>query len=192
MLRKCAAPVQERLVAEREEAVAALQARVRALEGGAGAERDGLLALVDADYDLVVTSPLQRCSRLAEHIPGGERRSEPRIMEYDFGDWELRPWAELRGPETKTWMHNFVDEPAPNGESMRIMQARVLDYWNELLVSDYAKVAVVTHSGVQRLIHAHVLHTPLTHIFRLELAFGEVIRVNVADARDGHATLRHL
>lgn len=156
------------------------------------AERDKVLGVIDSDYDLVVTSPLQRCALLAEHVTGAERRTEARIMEYDFGDWELRPWAELRGPETKTWMHNFVDEPAPNGESMRIMQARVLAYWAELLGTDHGKVAVVTHSGVQRLIHAHVLDTPLTHMFRLELAFGAIIRVTVGDRGDGHATLRHL
>ena len=36
--------MQERLVAEKEEAVAGLQARVRALEGGAGAESRDLHA----------------------------------------------------------------------------------------------------------------------------------------------------
>lgn len=155
------------------------------------AEREAVLAKLPADYDLVVTSPLQRCALLAEHITGAERRVEPRVMEYDFGDWELRPWSELRGPQAATWMHNFVDEPAPNGESMRMMHARVQEFWGELVDGSHETVAVVTHSGVQRLIHAHVLETPLTHMFRLELAYGAVIRVKVSGT-ERHATLRHL
>lgn len=155
------------------------------------AERDNVLGRIDNDYDLVVTSPLQRCARLAEYVEGERHSTDPRIMEYNFGDWELVPWSELRGPETKTWMHNFVDTPAPNGESMRIMHARVLEHWEELLAGTHEKVAVVTHSGVQRLIHAHILLTPLSHMFRLELAYGAVIRVTAAGT-DGQATLRHI
>ncbi len=142
-------------------------------------------------YDLIITSPLQRCARLAATISGDHRRQDERIMEYNFGDWEQRPWSELKSDEAKNWMNNFVDQPAPNGDSIVSMQHRVLQFWQELLDCEHDKIAVVTHSGVQRLIHAHILQTPLTHLFRLELEFGAVIRVK--HQRDtALTTLRHL
>ena len=143
------------------------------------------------DYDLVVSSPLQRCALLADTVNGKTRRHDARIMEYNFGDWELLPWQDFKSQQAQDWMNNFVDQPAPNGDSITSMQNRVLEFWHELLVSGHENVAVVTHSGVQRLIHAHILETPLTHLFRLELDFGAMIRVK--HQRDTKlTTLKHL
>lgn len=142
-------------------------------------------------YDLVITSPLQRCALLAATISGTKRRQDKRIMEYNFGDWERLPWSEFKSDKAQQWMNNFVDQPAPNGDSIVSMQHRVLEFWQELLDSKLEKVAVITHSGVQRLIHAHILQTPLTHLFRLELGFGAVIRVK--HQRDtALTTVKHL
>lgn len=142
-------------------------------------------------YDAVISSPLQRCARLAATIEGDTNLHDQRIMEYNFGDWELLPWSDFKSERAQNWMDNFVDQPAPNGDSIITMQERVMDFWSELLTKEHEKVAVVTHSGVQRLIHAHILATPLTHMFRLELGFGAVIRVK--HQRDtGLATLKHL
>jgi len=88
-------------------------------------------------------------------------------------------------------MDNFVDQPAPNGDSIISMQRRVMAFFNELLEHDYESVAVVTHSGVQRLIHAHVLSTPLQHLFRLQLDFAAVIEVK-SNASTGLLTVKHL
>jgi hypothetical protein len=49
--------MQERLVAEKKEAVAALEQRIRALEGGAGAERQDLAAQLQA-----VQRALEECA----------------------------------------------------------------------------------------------------------------------------------
>lgn len=142
-------------------------------------------------YDRVISSPLQRCLQLAKTLETDSLLEDPRIMEYDFGDWELKPWAEFKTTQAQNWMNNFVDQPAPNGDSMVIMQTRVLQFWTELLENGHQNVAVVTHSGVQRLLHAHILQTPLKFMFRLELGFGAVIRVkHNVDA--GFTTLKHL
>ena len=142
-------------------------------------------------YDALYTSPLQRCSKLAKHINAKQRFTDKRIMEYNFGDWELLPWNELTSEEAKVWMDNFVDQPAPNGDSIISMQTRVMAFFNELLEHDYESVAVVTHSGVQRLIHAHILSTPLKHLFRLQLDFAAVIEVK-SSAPTGLLTVKHL
>ena len=142
-------------------------------------------------YDAVFTSPLKRCSLLAEHIQGDKRFMDKRIMEYNFGDWELVPWREFKSASAKSWMDNFVDQPAPNGESLIIMQERVMAFFCTLLKQNYQTVALVTHSGVQRLIHGHILNTPLTHLFRLQLGFGAVLEINY-DASSDLLTVKHL
>jgi len=143
------------------------------------------------NYDLVVSSPLQRCLRLAQTLNTDTLEQDPRIMEYNFGDWELQPWSEFKSAQAEHWMNNFIDQPAPNGDSMISMQTRVMSFWLETLSRDVKRIAVVTHSGVLRLLHAHILETPLSHMFRLELDFGAVIRITHKSAT-GLTTLKHL
>ena len=154
-------------------------------------EKDIVLSKTLDEYDAVYTSPLQRCSKLAEYINGKYRTIEPKIIEYNFGDWELKPWSEFKTQSAKEWMDNFVTQPAPNGDSMISMQKRVMSFFNELLKKDYQTVALVTHSGVQRMIHAHVLETDLKHLFRLQLDFGAVIEVK-SELSSGLLTVKHL
>ena len=142
-------------------------------------------------YDAVYTSPLQRCSILADTLEAPFQHVDRRLMEYDFGDWELLPWSKIKSSEADAWMNNFIDQPAPNGESMIMMQQRVEAFWSDLLMQKYNSVAVVTHSGVQRLIHAAILNTPLSHLFRLQLDYGAVLEVQY-HRKDGLQTVKHL
>ena len=154
-------------------------------------EKRAVLNKLNNEYDAVYTSPLQRCAKLAKQINSQQHITDKRIMEYNFGDWELLPWDEFKTDIAKHWMNHFVDQPAPNGDSIISMQQRVMSFFNELLTKDHQKVAVVTHSGVQRLIHAHILETPLTHLFRLQLDFGAVLEVNSNQA-SSLLTIKHL
>ena len=155
------------------------------------AERDIILSKLKSNYDAVFTSPLIRCARLAESIQAPKRFSDKRLMEYHFGDWELKPWNSFKTEDQRTWMNNFVEQAAPNGESLITMRDRVLDFWLELEKTNYKNVAVVTHSGVQRLIHAYVLDTPMNKIFSLSLVFGAVMELN-SSLNDELLTIRHL
>ena len=154
-------------------------------------EKQAVLAKLNADYDAIYTSPLKRCALLAKHIVSEKRFSDKRLIEYDFGDWELLPWKEFKSEEAQNWMDNFVDQPAPNGESMIIMQKRVDEFWQELVQQPYERVAIVTHSGVMRIIHGLILSTPLTHLFRLQLEFGAIMEVH-SELNNSLITVKHL
>lgn len=130
-----------------------------------------------SEYDALYTSPLQRCALLADSINSKNRFEDDRILEYNFGDWELKNWNELDRTETQNWMDNFIDQPAPGGDSIISMKTRVDAFFAQLIKSDYATIAVVTHSGVQRILHAHILQTPLSHLFRLQLDYGAVLEI---------------
>jgi len=158
-------------------------------------ERDVVLSKLKGEYDAVYTSPLQRCAKLAKSVKGKKRITDDRLMEYNFGDWELLPWNEFKSDQSQQWMNNFVDQAAPNGDSILSMQTRVDDFFDELFKQTYKRVAVVTHSGVQRLLHARVLQTPLERMFRLQLDFGAVMELNHDyDEKSGSTTLtiKHL
>lgn len=142
-------------------------------------------------YDAVFSSPLKRCDLLSKKLETDHHQSDDRLMEYNFGDWELLPWSDFTSSEAQSWMQDFVNQPAPNGDSMLSMQARVNDFWADLLASDHKKVAVVTHSGVQRLIHAAILETPIQHVFRLQLDYGSILEVN-SNKESGLITVKHL
>lgn len=154
-------------------------------------EKQAVLNKTLSRYDAVYTSPLQRCSKLARFLQSEHRVTDPRLMEYNFGDWELLPWSEFKSTSAKNWMNDFVNQPAPNGDSVISMQDRVMDFFNTLLEKNHTSVALVTHSGVQRLIHAHILNTPLTHLFRLQLDFGAVLEIK-SELSTGLLTVKHL
>jgi len=163
-------------------------------------ERDTVLSKLHNEYDALFTSPLRRCAKLAQSISAKQRASDERLMEYNFGDWELLPWDQFKSDASIHWMNNFVDQPAPNGDSILSMQARVNDFFDELFQQDYKSVAVVTHSGVQRLLHARVLQTPLENMFSLQLDFGAVMELKYNGVTDNGAgnnndaflTIKHL
>ena len=136
-----------------------------------------VLVKLNSRYDLVVSSPLSRCISLAEKISADHLMIDKRLLELDFGSWEMRRWSEIDQQELKDWSEGYLNNSPPNGESLKIMNARVLDFWNWLLIQEYKKVALISHAGVLRLIHAMIFSIPLEKMFQLDLDFGSVIRV---------------
>jgi alpha-ribazole phosphatase len=69
----------------------------------------------------VYTSPLTRCTQLAERIGAGQMTAVPQLKEMHFGDWELQPWSAIPQQELNPWMEDFVSHQVPNGESMQLL-----------------------------------------------------------------------
>lgn len=129
-------------------------------------EQQKVLAALPSSFDLVYSSPLKRCRRLAGKLTTGSVLIDDRLMEMNFGDWEMQSWDDLPKAAVKAWMKNFVNTSPPNGESMLALQQRVLTWWDTLDKNSSGKIAVVTHAGVIR-----VLHTSINNI-KLEDSFG--------------------
>lgn len=117
------------------------------------------------------SSPLRRCAELAVEL-GETVIYEPRLMEIDFGRWEMQPWNSLGAATLDAWIASGYDAALHGGEALPAVQARVLD-WLQGLPGD-AEVVAVTHAGVIRLL-LHWFHGwPLEHCLRLPLAFGGI------------------
>ena len=98
----------------------------------------------------IVTSPLQRCQRLAEHIGASLSlpvRADARLREMDFGTWEGRAWSDIARAELDHWAADFLHARPHGGESVAMLTARTRE-----ALAEYAAlqdhILIVTHAGV--------------------------------------------
>ena len=126
--------------------------------------------------DVLVSSPLNRCKRLADKI--GEHFEQPviideRLREMDFGDWEGLKWEDILRQELDSWRDNFYEARPHGGESVKMLTDRVLS-----AISDYRKTGkrhiVVCHAGV---IKAATSQGKSAEDFETSVPFGGLIQL---------------
>ena len=125
-------------------------------------------------FDAVYSSPLKRCQLLAERLNGTEVQYDERLLELDFGGWEMKSWNAINQEELNFWMDNFVEQKTPGGESFHELLVRVTALLKDLEKNPLDTIALVTHGGVIRTIIAHILGMPLQNAFQLRLDCGGV------------------
>jgi alpha-ribazole phosphatase len=101
----------------------------------------------------IVSSPLQRCEQLAHALQGLRPdltyKTDPRLQEMDFGNWEGCAWQNISPGELKAWTDGFAHQcVGGNGESATQVMARVAAAFDEL--QGLADTLWVTHAGVIR------------------------------------------
>ncbi|QHT71071.1 alpha-ribazole phosphatase [Rhodocytophaga rosea] len=101
--------------------------------------------------DCIFSSPLSRCLLLAEklqqsyHVP---LLQDIRLMEMNFGEWELKAWNDMDQTSLNKWMNNYVSEICPGGESYSDLIYRVKEFIQELRKLSDKKILIITHGGV--------------------------------------------
>lgn len=144
---------------------------------------------IDKDFDLIISSPSQRCQLLAKYFRLNHETDE-RIREMNFGDWELKKWDEIPEEEINPWYEDFVTIKAKNGENLLEMQSRVSEFWTELISKESVnKVLIVTHAGVIRLIIQAILQFPLKNMFSIQIDYGKRA---VIDVKNGLVSIRNI
>lgn len=147
------------------------------------------LIQIEKDFDLIISSPSERCQLLVKHFHFSYQIDE-RIKEMNFGDWEMKKWTEIPKEEINPWYEDFINVKATNGENLLEMQTRVSEFWNELLSKkDINKILIVTHAGVIRLILQSVLKLPLENMFNLQIDYG---KRTVIDVKDGFISIKNI
>lgn len=119
-------------------------------------------------FDVVYTSPLSRCVRLAEYCGYPDTLRDARLLELDFGAWEMQRYDEIRDPHLAEWYADYLHQPATGGESFEGQLRRVACFLDELRRKPYRRVAVFTHGGVIACAQVYA------GIVRLEEAFSHV------------------
>lgn len=149
-----------------------------------------------ADWDALVSSPLQRCARFADELAlthGLPLQLEPGLQELHFGAWEGRSAAELMVDSERElglfWNDPYTFTP-PEGEPLVRFEARVLAALARLQAQHAGKhLLLVTHGGVMRLLLARARGLPREHLLQVEVSHGALFSVLVDD-RSGLQELR--
>ena len=133
----------------------------------------------DDHYDEVISSPLSRCTKLADFL-AFDYQTEPRLKELNFGKWELQEWEEIDRNTLQSWSEDYINGATPEGESLQAMEQRVVSFLEEIFEKHpNGKVLLVTHAGVIRIIISHINKTPLTEMFSIKVGFGELLKVKM-------------
>jgi alpha-ribazole phosphatase len=135
----------------------------------------------------VITSPLQRCEQLAQALCG-ERpdltyRTDARLVEMNFGEWEGVPWADIPRAALDAWTADFENHRFGGVESANEVLSRVAAVWRETqacMAGEGGTTIWITHAGV---IRAHSMLTQGIEIVTQASqwpakapAFGEFVR----------------
>ncbi|WP_454046483.1 alpha-ribazole phosphatase family protein [Chryseobacterium sp. Marseille-Q8038] len=133
---------------------------------------------LENDYDLIISSPSQRCCLLADYFKFNYQTDE-RLREMNFGNWEMKKWTDIPEEEINPWYKDFIHVKASGGENLLEMQARVLRFWNELIQKKEAeKILIIAHAGVIRLILQAVLQFPLEKMFSIQIDYGKKVIIH--------------
>ncbi|MEG1585697.1 MAG: alpha-ribazole phosphatase [Bacteroidales bacterium] len=126
----------------------------------------------------VFSSPLSRCRRLAAFCGYSEPHIEQRVMEMNFGDWEMHVFDEISDEHLRTWFNNWIEETPTNGESFRTMIARVADFIGDLKARGHKRAVVFTHGGVIACARIHAGQTTPEQAFDNPANYGEIVRLH--------------
>ena len=122
-------------------------------------------------FDLVLSSPLQRARETCEIAGFGDRMQlEDGLLEWDYGDYDGRTTSEIREerPDWYLWR-----DGCPNGESPEQVAARV-DPVVERARHAEGNVALFAHGHVLRALGARWIEQPVATGGRLGLSTGAI------------------
>lgn len=129
----------------------------------------------------IYSSPLQRCLKLARAHAGEVTVAEDvRLMELDFGDWELKSWDDIPRGLVDVWAEDHVMQAPPNGESFHALYLRAKEFLHEKsTLHAQQDLLVFTHAGIIRALLAEALNLHLADTFRLHIDYGSVTQITM-------------
>ena len=135
-------------------------------------------------WQVLVSSPLQRCAHFADELGGRldlPVQREPGLQELHFGDWEGRSAAQIMEDQAdalgRFWADPYAYTP-PNGEPVQAFSERVLAAVERLSHQHAGKrVLLVTHGGVMRLLLARARGLPKQQLLQVEVGHGALVRL---------------
>jgi alpha-ribazole phosphatase len=124
------------------------------------------------------SSPLRRCTKLASFLSNNNYISDERMMELNFGDWELQPWDSIDSQQLNAWMADFVNFKIPNGENFMDLALRCRIFWEQLTQnSSHQNLFIITHAGVIRSLLAHILEFSLHKSFDIQIDYASITKI---------------
>jgi broad specificity phosphatase PhoE len=137
-------------------------------------------------WQLVVSSPLQRCLYFAETLGkeiNSEVFSQRGFIEMDYGDWDGRPFKEVRAEDPELF-NNVWQKPhdyaPPNGETFHEFYERVDNAWQQLIKDHQGKhILLICHGGVIRALLGKLMQSPLTALSRIDVPYASLSQIKI-------------
>lgn len=137
------------------------------------------IAAAVPDAAIVVTSPLARCRQTAEAF-GLEVRVDDRLVELDYGEFDLTPLRDIPSEVWAAWRRNSDFRP-PGGETLNELGQRVGEALAELAESAVTRdVVVVTHVSPIKASVAWALDCPMEISWRCFVAQASITEIAVS------------
>jgi broad specificity phosphatase PhoE len=158
---------------------------------GLGHSQAGLLArhFASLGCELVQCSPRRRTRETAMPIAaqcGCELEIAPALDELDAGEWSGRTFAQLSGdPGWQRWNRHRANGRAPGGESMRELQARIVDHVAQLAERGLARAVLVSHAEPIRAMLMHSRGIALDDFHQVEVGPASVSILDLARSPAG-------
>jgi len=140
-------------------------------------ELQTIVEKLPGQVDSIFSSPLLRCKELAGKIAASfddptEFKIDDRLVEMNFGKWELKKWCEIPREEFAHWEKDVVLNAPPNGESFSELYLRVNDFFQELIKTDHQNVIVISHAGVIRCLLSIINNISLLDTLKITIDYG--------------------
>jgi alpha-ribazole phosphatase len=122
--------------------------------------------------DKLFTSPLSPCIELSKRLSSHyemESVSDNRLMEINFGSWEMKKWDDIDQNDLTIWMNDYLTQTCPLGESYNDVKHRLKHFILENLLDDLTYL-IITHGGIIKCFHGLVNNT---HGMDLAIGYGE-------------------
>lgn len=159
-------------------------------------------------WDVVVSSPLGRCSSFADWVVSESKSVNSNVIikdqwrEVHYGDWEGLSTHDIwkKSPEVmeKLWRQP-LDFCAPNGESVRDFSQRIEGAWESLLNEFQGKrILLICHGGVMRMLLQQLLLMAPEAMNRFSIPYAAMSRFRVdhsmgkSERQDWPSLITHL
>lgn len=123
-------------------------------------------AVAGHDWDLVVSSTLQRCAQFAAQLSaarGIPLRLDERLVEYDFGAWQGVTVEQLEREQPAVLAAYRADPqrcPPPQGENFASFGGRIAAALDTAAASGHRHILVLTHGAVIRWVQCQLAGLP--------------------------------
>lgn len=124
-------------------------------------------------FDIVYASPLSRCAKIGDYF-NIDYQIDERLLEFNFGSWELLSWENIPENESKQWYADYVNYRIPNGENVLDLKKRVSSFF-EFLKQNHPNdtILLITHAGVIRMFMHLILQFPIENLFSVQPQCGK-------------------